>query len=421
MNRSILLLVILGFCNYRCNKDIINDSSGTTIKLAPLWASTTTDGKIAESGLVRNAVMLDNGILVGGRQGNSNSLIMLDINSGSKKWSWQDYPTTTGYTLFDFPVINGSNLICHEFYFNVNIDLKTGKTIWKNAFNNYSYDRLNNFFNNTIYCGNEGIHNYGNKSVGAYTLDMQSGTPKFFLPVRIDTTNILNGTGYSGEASCVFPLVNNQDTLISIIVMDPPISGYKFRLTACLYNKSKSTWVYERAPLFDASNGGLEGKPVVFGNNMYICSGGGSLCFNMLTGEKKWTNNFIEVNEVSSFLLSTPLLADGKIFVQNENLYLFCLDPNTGATIWKQGIFGTCSHMGYLNGVIYFVCGGDGKLYAIDAANGNKLWAIPSPDLKISSQASFDRYVGVVPPQNGQKGKIIVTTGLNAYCYEAYK
>jgi len=29
--------------------------------------------------------------------------------------------------------------------------------------------------------------------------------------------------------------------------------------------------------------------------------------------------------------------------------------------------------------------------------------------------------VGLIPPQNGQKGKIVVTTGLNAYCYEAYK
>jgi len=421
MNRLILLILFLSFCSARCTKDVVVDTSGTIIKLSQLWSTSTTDGKIAESGLIEVSVLDNNAILVGGRQNNSNALIMLDINSGSKKWTWQDYPTTTGYTSFDFPVIEGNNMICNEFYFNVKVDLRTGKTVWKNAFNNYSYDRLNNFFNGTIYCGNEGSHNYNNKPVGAYLLDMQTGTPQFILPVKIDTTDVLAGTGYSGSASCVYPFVYNSDTLISIVVTDPPITGYRFRLTTCLYNLSKHTWIYERAPLFNASNGGVNGKPVVFGKNMYVCSGGGFSCFDMLTGNIKWSTNFPGTDSPSAFLTSSPLIADGKIFVQNENLYLYCLDPNTGTTIWKQGIFGTCSQMAYLNGVVYFVCGGDGKLYAIDAANGNKLWAIPSPDVKISSQASFDRYVGLIPPQNGQKGKIVVTTGLNAYCYEAYK
>ena len=421
MNKFIVLIAIFGFSNFQCNKDTAIDVSGTIIKLSPLWSSSTTDGNIAESGLIGTTVLFNNGILVGGRQNSSNALLMLDANSGSKKWTWQDYPTTTGFRLFDFPVISGNNLICHELYFNVNIDLGTSKTIWKNAFNGYSYDPLNNFFNGTIYCGNRGNNNNGNKPVGAYKLDMQTGTPQFILPVKIDTTNALASTGYSGDVSCVYPFIYNSDTLISIVVTDPPITGYRFRLTTCLYNLSKKQWVFERSPLFDANNGGVAGKPIVFGNNMYVCSGGKSVCFNMLTGDKRWVNNFTDGSEVSSFLTSSPLLADGKIFVQNENLYLYCLDPNTGATIWRQGIFGTCSQMAYLNGVVYFVCGGDGKLYAIDAANGNKLWAIPSPDVKISSQASFDRYVGLIPPQSGQKGKIVVTTGLNAYCYEAYK
>ena len=421
MNRFIVLITIFGFFNFHCKKEIVVDASGTIIKLTPLWSSSTTDGKIAESGLIGTTVLFNNGILVGGRQNNSNALLMLDINSGSKKWTWQDYPTTTGFRLFDFPVITGNNMICHELYFNVNIDLGLGKTVWKNAFDGYSYDQLNNFFNGIIYCGNEGSHNYNNKPVGAYMLDMQTGTPQFILPIKIDTTDALARTGYSGEASCVYPFIYNSDTLISIVVTDPPITGYRFRLTTCLYNLSKKQWVYERMPLFNVSNGGVSGKPVVFGKNMYVCSGGGFSCFDMLTGNIKWSTNFPGTDSPSAFLTSSPLIADGKIFVQNENLYLYCLDPNTGTTIWKQGIFGTCSQMAYLNGVVYFVCGGDGKLYAIDAANGNKLWAIPSPDLKNNSGASFDRYVGLVPPQNGQKGKIVVTTGLNAYCYEAYK
>jgi len=413
-------LFFLIFCNFNCSKDTVIDANGTIINLKPLWQSATNDGSGARF-LISQTAFYDNGILVSGKQNNKDALLMLDVSSSTKKWVFQDFPSSISSYSLDFPVVMKNNFICNEYYFNMNLDMSTGKTVWKNSFFGYSYDRLNNLFNGTIYCGNRGINNLGKKPVGAYKLNMQTGTPEFILPVKIDTTNVLVGTGHSGDVSCVYPFVYNLDTLISIVVTDPPISGYKFRLTTCLYNLSKKVWVYERAPLFDVSNSGVEGKPVVSGNYMYVCSGGKTVCFNILTGETRWINYFTDGGVPSSFLTSTPLLADGKLFVQNENTYLYCLSPSSGILLWRQGIFGTCSQMEYLNGVVYFVSGGDGKLYAIDAADGNKLWAIPSPDLKNNSGASFDRYVGLVPPQNGQKGKIVVTTGLNAYCYEAYK
>ena len=420
MYMRFFFLFFLIFCNFNCTKDTVIDANGTIINLKPLWQSSTNDGSGARF-LIAQTAFYDNGILVSGKQNNKDALLMLDVSSGTKKWVFQDFPSSISSYSLDFPVVMKNNFICNEYYFNMNLDMSTGKTVWKNSFFGYSYDRLNNLFNGTIYCGNGGINNLGNKPVGAYKLDMQTGIPQFILPVKIDTTNVLVGTGYSGDVSCVYPFVYNSDTLISIIVTDPPISGYKFRLTTCLYNLSKKQWIYERAPLFNASNAGVNDKPVVLGNSMYVCSGGAMACFDMLTGNNKWTSYFTDGGVTSAFLTSSPLIADGKVFVQNENTYLYCLSPSSGILIWRQGIFGTCSQMEYLNGVVYFVSGGDGKLYAIDAANGNKLWAIPSPDLKNNSGASFDRYVGLVPPQNGQKGKIVVTTGLNAYCYEAYK
>ena len=420
MNRGILFLTFFMLSNFSCSKDTVLDNNGTIISLKPLWQSSTNDGSGARF-MIAQTAFYDNGILVSGKQNNTDALMMLDVNSGDKKWVFQDFLSSISSYSLDFPVVMKNNFICNEYYFNMNLDMSTGKTVWKNSFFDYSYDRLNNLFNGTIYCGNRGINNLGKKPVGAYKLDMQTGTPEFILPVKIDTTNVLVGTGHSDDVSCVYPFVYNLDTLISIVVTDPPISGYRFRLTTSLYNLSKRVWVYERAPLSNGSNGGVNNKPVVSGNNMYVCSGVGFTGFDMLTGNIKWSTNFTGTDSPSSFLTSSPLIADNKIFIQNENLYLYCLDPKSGIQLWRQGIFGTCSQMTYLNGVVYFVCGGDGKLYAIDAANGNKLWAIPSPDLKISSGASFDRYVGLVPPQNGQKGKIVVTTGLNAYCYEAYK
>ena len=76
--------------------------------------------------------------------------------------------------------------------------------------------------------------------------------------------------------------------------------------------------------------------------------------------------------------------------------------------------------MSYLNGVIYFVGGGDGKLHAVEAATGKYLWRLESPDKAANKNAYFQSSLcAVVPGKNGAKGKVVVLTGLNAYCYEA--
>ena len=421
MKINIILFVFTLFAS--CSKDSLTDSSGTIISLSPIWSSSITDdGKISESGIIRSTIYSNNGILVGGRSNGYRSLLWLKSDLGTILWKWQDYPSRVGLGSIDlyFPFVFNGDIVSQCSYYNIRIGLTDGKSKWANI-SSSGFDIFNCFYSGSLYTGVQGINNENKKTPGIYTVNMNNGKQDLFLPVKVDPTDALVGTGFSGEVSFSYQFVNSNDTLISMIVTDPPISGYRYRMTTSLYNVSKKQWIYERASLFNANKGGVSGKPVILGNYMYVCSGDGMACFDLLTGINKWTNNFTDGGGPSGFLTSSPLIADGKIFIHNENTYLYCLDPSSGIQIWRQGIFGTCSHMEYLNGVVYFVCGGDGKLYAIDAANGNKLWAISSPDLKTNSGASFDRYVGLVPPQNGQNGKIVVTTGLNAYCYEACK
>ena len=421
INMKYLFILAILFLNSSCTKDIVTNSEGTIVSLKSFWStSNSDDGRISESGIIREGIYYNGSIIIGGRLKNERCLIMINTTDGSAVWKWQNYPTKTGNRDIYFPLLVNSDLIYSTSLYNFKIGLNDGVSKWANTFK-YGFYNFNIFFNNEIYTGNASFGNENGQAIGAYKISINSGKSEFLVPVKVDTLGKLNNTSYSGGVPFAYPFLNNQDTMLSLIEDDPPGAGFKFNLTTYLYNVSKKTWVYERMPLFDASISGVEGKPLVSGNFMYVCSGGKTVCFNMLTSEKRWVNYFSDGGVPSSFLTSTPLLADGKLFIQNENTYLYCLDPVSGTQIWRQGNFGTCSHMEYLNGVVYFVSGGEGKLYAIDAANGNKLWAIPSPDLKFNSSASFDGYVGLVPPQNGQKGKIVVTTGLNAYCYEAYK
>ena len=100
---------------------------------------------------------------------------------------------------------------------------------------------------------------------------------------------------------------------------------------------------------------------------------------------------------------------------------MYCLDPATGRQIWKEKSSGTSSPISYLNGVVYFLGGGDGKLHAIDANTGQHLWRLNSPDKAKDSGAFFYGVCVAVPGSGGSKGRVVAMTGLGAYGYEAIR
>ena len=79
--------------------------------------------------------------------------------------------------------------------------------------------------------------------------------------------------------------------------------------------------------------------------------------------------------------------------------------------------------MGIINGILYWVDLGSGRLRAYDIEAGKRIWDIESPDYHKNRGASFKTEIGIVQPQNGKKGKIIVRTWLEetVYCYEAIR
>ncbi|NJN28126.1 MAG: PQQ-binding-like beta-propeller repeat protein [Cyclobacteriaceae bacterium] len=136
------------------------------------------------------------------------------------------------------------------------------------------------------------------------------------------------------------------------------------------------------------------------------------ICINLTTGERIWSRSFKEGAPNS-------IIADGILLSNNEDTYLYALDPDTGKELWKEKSSGTSSRMSYLNGVVYFTGGGDGLLHAVDVATGKHLWKLRSPDLDRNSGAWFKRRVSVIPGENGKRGKVITSSYLSAFCYEA--
>ena len=84
--------------------------------------------------------------------------------------------------------------------------------------------------------------------------------------------------------------------------------------------------------------------------------------------------------------VANPVVANGTLFVAGGNGKLIALDPRTGATRWSRSTgvstLGTCAR--YSQGEVgaaavvssrVFAPGGDGRVYAFDAATGNQLWS----------------------------------------------
>ncbi len=76
--------------------------------------------------------------------------------------------------------------------------------------------------------------------------------------------------------------------------------------------------------------------------------------------------------------------------------------------------------MSYLDGIVYFVGGGDGLLHAVEVETGRHVWRLHSPDLEENNGAWFKGDIRVLSSfGEGTKGKVIVSSYLSAFCYEA--
>jgi outer membrane protein assembly factor BamB len=155
--------------------------------------------------------------------------------------------------------------------------------------------------------------------------------------------------------------------------------------------------------------------PVIVNDKIYGNPNNAIVCHDLMTGQKLWETGGTETTHVRI------LVENACVYINNDSGILTCLNASGGSVKWAIRASGSSTELSYLNGVIYFVGGGDGKLHAIDANTGDYLWKIESPDKGKNKWAVFSGMCAVVPGVGSEKGKIVVTTGLNAYCYEAIR
>ncbi|MGC3947445.1 MAG: PQQ-binding-like beta-propeller repeat protein [Chryseolinea sp.] len=101
---------------------------------------------------------------------------------------------------------------------------------------------------------------------------------------------------------------------------------------------------------------------------MYFISANYLHGYDAMTGKELW-HTYIG----SAPLVSRLLFADGKLIAACEDGVLYCVDSQTGTVLWREPNTRTCTEPNYLNGVIYYIGGGDGLLHAVDVETGKHL------------------------------------------------
>ena len=411
------IVLIIGACKKEA--DPIVDNGGVIIKLPHHWVTSLSDDKALVYAAVSTPIRYaGENVLVGARKNQLRSIMSINALTGFKNWEWQDALSITADPTYRDPFDIGRNryfLSTKYLFFPYNtssyfIDLTTGQTQSKYKTNLARFDITGGIGDQFFSAGGTYLKD-DNESL--YMGRMASGQPErlLFTPVYTSVVNPLpNGFG---RILCIVPFESKGDTLLSILYTDPNAEA-KVRATtvSALYNLTKRMWSYERTIMNPDKDTWGAGNPVMQGQKVFYTSGLGIHCYDVMTGKTLWS--FPATQGFSSIVL-----ADGRLFTNCGDRYTYCLDPDTGQQIWKEESSGTSSPITYLNGILYFLGGGDGKLHAIDAATGRHLWRLRSPDEDQNSGAFFYGVCVAVPGQSGQKGQIISTTGLNAYGYEA--
>ena len=409
-----------------CKEDEIPvryDERGAITSMPWLWRVSMTEHDY-NGGFVTYPVYHNNGVLLGAENPEGiNFFRFLDAENGDILWE-QDYVYPA--TLFDLlnPYKYENSIIVRDGHDLFSLNLITGEYNWKvrdeEWGNNWLAGIDSLFFN---------INSITDPATGypvasAYVGNTENGEQELLLipdlgelpEPDIDRVNFsIGGFRY------IKPYKN--DTTGQILLLCYYYKNYYLpnsdnqisQSYMGLYNFSQQKWIYELVELGERNF--LEGfTPTIIGDRVYHnLSSGVAECRKLYTGEVIWRNE----DDYQYSGISFIVVGNKMITMDDRYGNLIAYDTSNGNEVWRTRSTGNIGYMQELNGIIYFASGGDHKIHAVEAETGKYIWHLVSPDVENDFYDFFMPICCVIPVQNGEKGKIVVSSYTHAYCYEA--
>jgi outer membrane protein assembly factor BamB len=370
-----------------------------------IWKIPVAGGNDANANLAN--VQLNQGVLFQERVGDKNYLTFIDKENGSSIWTWSDFFLNDGYRYQSYQ--NNKTLLIATLTARYCIDLTSGLTLWKESISTKASPPpiISGYLDSF---GEGGLYYDRTDSLTAWKIlkgNLLSGGQMTEI-----VTQKYKYYGYNYFE--LLPIGDSEGVLLSFGERQ---KAYNFNNDCylSLYNYSKKEWVYHRKLIHQ--NGSAWTFVLQDAKKIFLFAGNIIYCQDLYTGASLWS---IKSDSKIAALNGT---AGEKIIFTTEDSFTHGIEINTGVQLWQTKTATSTRRLGELNGVIYFVAGTYRmpaapiiNLLAIDAANGNILWRFKSAD-----GDDFQNGVHIVPGTNGQKGKIIVSSYRNAFCYEALR
>jgi len=365
-------------------------------------------------------------VAVGGTQPDRRGVILgLDINTGKEIWRWDDYITHNGSIGFSSNQPINNNQKCNVILLQKDnelyaIDLQNGQTLWKRQIE---------------------------RGIGAgFKLIAISGDSFYFEESIVNDDLVQEPTLFEGQISngSLTKLLNPEIDEIQFFngfygdMHDPSIfekngTNYAFLQyseNVDLYSKK----VFNYVSTFNLTKGEYELNKLKIGDTAYYDFSGTATIENdvalvnvdfklfgidIFSGEILWKHENFTGNGDGHFVFRKY---KGKFYLINGNGSIgrtWCIEPSTGNILWSHnGSVGFGDTLHFLDDVLYFVSRGNSALTALDTNTGEILMQMKSPDTDFFMAGGG---LEVFPGEKGEKGKIIVSSHLNVYCYEAIR
>ena len=429
MKTNIIFLSLLWLYGCKPIAETEISPKGEVISKPHLWQTSINEGNIMGAGVRSSIILNGSSVLCPGALAYSppignfsrGAMNMMDIETGKLLWNWKNYIRTNDALNLKFYYKVNNYLISVDGPSTYCIDLETGKSVWAKIKRDglTTTPIVTGIGNSYFFCGDTYSKEQQQWLRSVYRGNVLAPDPEELIVSPTLPKELPDGSsGISAGATSLLAFEQAGDTMLVIDHHTPSLPANQgiIRSVFGLYNVTKRKWVYEKMPIAVSYNASVDGLPVIYNGRVYHSAGRYFTCHDLATGAKIWERTF-----GGNFLFSGFIIADGIIVANSEDTYIYGLDPATGSERWQEKSSGTSTRLVYQDGVVYYAGGGDGLLHAVDVQTGKHLWKLQSPDFRANSDAYFWGMVAGLPAQNGKKGRIFASTGLNVYCYEAVK
>ncbi len=403
-------------CSKEDTNTVITDDNGVVISKPYLWkTSLHLSDPVSNSGMSSQVYYNNNFLSPITNGGNNRLLAMIDSDNGNILWQWDDrFKPETEYMDIDYFYRNNNLLTYQNGTRSYCINLDDGTTHWKtlrdmtfapkvSGYNQYYFSMANSISQ---------YEEYDERVV--YKGDIENGELVEYL-IPDFTIDVLGAGDRIGDVTGVIPYTKEGVQCLAIIWQEPQ-SIYDWQTYLGLYNTETNEWVYEKSGMNEyAYNGVLLCPAKIYDHKLYANVGNHIVCHDLATGEQLWSRTFN-----GDFMFSGFIIEEGKLIGSCENEKLYCLNPDNGGFIWQTEGSGTSSRLAYLNGVVYFSGGGDGKLHAVDTDTGKTLWKINAGNIDGSAFAAYNP-VYVLPAEGNKPPRVFAHTFGHIVCYEAVR